>query len=544
VSAVVFHGGRIHVRTGASAEALLARDGRVAAVGRASDVAKEAGRAERVDLRGGLMVPGWGDAHVHFVWWAQQMKRIDVSDTSSVDDALVRIEAHARSLPDGRWILGGRFDKNRWGRWPTARELDRVSHGHPAALRSRDGHSRWLNTKALELAGIRRGTAVPDRESVILDATTFSFQLGTSIPGGVIELDDRGEPTGILKENANALVDRVLPQPGAEERYEMAVSGQQEAWRRGVTAIGDLDNFAGTIPLAAFERMRDRGELGMRVAMGLPFARADEVIALGLRTGFGDEWLRIGPLKIFSDGALGSQTAALEEPYEGTDDRGVLTIEPERLNDVVARAAAAGVAVAIHAIGDRAVHVGLDAIAPTRKTAPELRQRLEHIQLVREDDLGRFGELGIIASMQPIHATSDRDLADRHWGPRRTPRAYPWRTLRDRGAVLAFGSDAPVEPIDPLLGIHAAVTRLRPSDSAPWHPEQALTLDEALEGYSHGVAYSLGRERELGTLDPGKRCDATVIETDIAHVAPAEWPGVKVRATITDGVVRYDAGLA
>jgi hypothetical protein len=544
VTAILFHGGRIHVRTGTSAEALLARDGRVAAVGRAADLAKEAGRAERVDLRGGLVVPGWGDAHVHFVWWAQQMRRIDVSDTSSIDEALARVETHARSLPEGRWILGGRFDKNRWGRWPTARELDPVSHGHPAALRSRDGHSRWLNTKALELAGIRRGTAVPGREEVIRDATTFSFQLGTSIPGGVVEVDASGDPTGILKENANALVDRVLPQPDAEERYEMAVAGQREAWRRGVTAIGDLDNFAGTIPLEAFERMRDRGELGMRVAMGLPFARADEAIALGLRTGFGDEWLRIGPLKIFTDGALGSQTAALEEPYEGTGDRGVLTIEPAKLSDVVTRTAAAGIAVAIHAIGDRAVHVALDAIAPTRRTAPQLRQRLEHIQLVREDDLGRFGELGVIASMQPIHATSDRDLADRHWGPRRTPRAYPWRTLRDRGAILAFGSDAPVEPIDPLLGIHAAVTRMRPTDSAPWHPEQSLTLDESLEAYSHGVAFTLGRERELGSLEVGKRCDATVLEADIARVGPAEWPNVKVRATITDATVRWESGLS
>ena len=310
MSAVLFHGGRVHVGDGTSAEALLARDGRIVAVGRAADLAKDAGGAERVDLRGGLMVPGWGDAHVHFVWWVQQMGRLDVSDTESVEDALARVDAHARTLAEGRWILGGRFDKNRWGRWPTAPELDRVTHGRPAALRSRDGHSRWLNSRALELAGIGRGTASP--------------------PGGLIETDATGDPTGVLKENANAFVDRVLPQPDAAERYENAVIGQREAWRRGVTAIGDLDNFAGTIPLEAFERMRDRGELGIRVHVGLPFARVDEAIALGLRTGFGDEWLRIGPLKIFTDGALGSQTAALEEPYEGTEDRGVLTIEPPR----------------------------------------------------------------------------------------------------------------------------------------------------------------------------------------------------------------------
>lgn len=544
MSEVLFHGGRIHVGNGSSAEALLARDGRVAAVGRASDVTREAGRAERIDLRGGLMVPGWGDAHVHFVWWAQQMRRLDLSETATVDEALALIEEHARSLPEGRWILGGRFDKNRWGRWPTARELDRVSHGHPAALRSRDGHSRWLNSRALELAGIGARTAVPDAARVIRDATTYSFQLGTSLPGGVIELDERGEPTGILKENANALVDRVVPQPDAEERYELAVAGQREAWRRGITAIGDLDSFAGTIPLGEFERMRDRGELGLRVHVGLPFARLDEAIALGLRTGFGDDRLRIGPLKIFTDGALGSQTAALEEPYEGTADHGILTIEPQALSATVARAAAAGIAVAIHAIGDRAVHIALDAIAPTRTTAPALRQRLEHIQLVREDDLGRFGALGVVASMQPIHATSDRDLADRYWGPRRTPRAYPWRTLRDRGAVLAFGSDAPVEPIDPLLGIHAAVARMRPTDPSPWHAEQALTLDEALAAYGAGVAYALGREGEVGTLEVGKRFDATVVEADLASLDAREWPALKVTATIVDGVVRHAEGIA
>ncbi len=523
MSALLFHGGRVHVGNGTSAEALLARDGVVAAVGRAADLAREASDAERIDLRGGLLVPGWGDAHVHFVWWAQQMRRLDLSETRTIDEALARVDEHARGLSGGRWILGGRFDKNRWGRWPTAAELDRVSHGHPAALRSRDGHSRWLNSRALEIAGIAGGSPIP--------------------AGGSIEVDAAGRPTGILKENANALVDRVLPQPDADERYKLALAGQREAWKRGITLIGDLDNFVGTVPLGAFARMRERGELGLRVHVGLPFARLDEAIALGLRTGFGDDLVRVGPLKIFTDGALGSQTAALEEPYEGGADRGVLTIEPDELGAAVERAAAADISVAIHAIGDRAVHVALDAIAPTRRTAPHLRQRLDHIQLVRSDDLGRFGELGIVASMQPIHATSDRDLADRNWGAARTARAYPWRTLRDRGAVLAFGSDAPVEPIDPLLGIHAAVTRMRPSDTAPWHPEQALTLDEALAGYSSGVAFALGRDTELGTLEVGKRCDATVVSADLGRVPAAEWPSLRVTGTVVDGRVRFAEGI-
>jgi len=289
--------------------------------------------------------------------------------------------------------------------------------------------------------------------------------------------------------------------------------------------------------------MRDAGELAIRVHMGIPHARLSDALEQRMRTGAGDEWLRTGHLKIFTDGALGSQTAALEEPYEGSRDRGILTIEPGQLAHDVALAAAAGIAVAIHAIGDRAVHVALDAIEPTRATAPRLRQKIEHVQLVRADDLARFGALGIVASMQPIHATSDRDLADRYWGASRVARAYPWRTLRRTGAVLAFGSDAPVEPIDPLLGIHAAVTRRRPQDDDAWRPEQRLTLEEALAGYAAGPAYAMLSERFAGTLRVGMRCDATVVDRDLARCSEDELLEARVRATVTDGVVRFADGL-
>jgi predicted amidohydrolase YtcJ len=277
--------------------------------------------------------------------------------------------------------------------------------------------------------------------------------------------------------------------------------------------------------------------------MGIPHASLDAALSLGLRTGLGDEWLRVGHLKIFTDGALGSQTAALEEPYEGGDDRGLLTIEPDRLNEDVARAAAAGIAVAIHAIGDRAVHVALDAIEPTRAAYPALRQRVEHVQLVRRQDIARFGALGVIASMQPIHATSDRDLVDRYWGAERATRAYPWRHIVERGGRLAFGSDAPVEPIDPLLGIHAAVARKRPNDADRWHPEHALELDEAIAAYTSGGAYAMGVERERGTLGVGMRCDATVVERDLALTPVDEWPALQVSGTVVGGAVVHSAGL-
>lgn len=523
MSGIVFEGGRIHVGDGTSAEALLAREGRVATVGRRDEVRREAGGAEVVDLRGGLMVPGWFDAHVHFVWWAQQMGRLDIADTTTLEQALDRVAAFARGLPDGAWLLGGRFDKNTWGRWPTAVDLDSVTAGHPAVLRSRDGHSRWLNSAAIARAGITRDTAVPD--------------------GGAIFRDDRGEATGVLQENANGLADAVIPPPTEEEMLVDARRGQIEAWRRGITGLEDLDQFMGRSPVAVLERMRDAGELALRVHMGIPYARLADALEKRMRTGDGDEWLRTGHLKIFTDGALGSQTAALEEPYEGSRDRGILTIDPGQLARDVALGAAAGIAVAIHAIGDRAVHVALDAIEPTRATAPQLRQKIEHVQLVRADDLARFGALGVVASMQPIHATSDRDLADRYWGASRVARAYPWRTLRRTGAVLAFGSDAPVEPIDPLLGIHAAVTRRRPQDDDPWRPEQRLTLDEALAGYAAGPAYAMSSERVAGTLRVGMRCDATVIDRDLARSVEDELLDARVRATITGGVVRFADGL-
>jgi predicted amidohydrolase YtcJ len=418
-------------------------------------------------------------------------------------------------------------------------------------MRSRDGHSRWLNTAALSAAKIGKETAAPE--------------------GGAIFRDAGGTPTGVLQERANELADRAVP-PATEADCDTAtLRAQDEALKRGVTGIESLEQASS---YAALRRARERGKLTVRALMGIPHrslalslpttvasrpgapapappqirdtAPFDFEAALenGMRTGDGDEWLRLGHVKFFTDGALGSQTAALEEPYERTDDRGILTFDPIELRTDVARAAAAGLAVAIHAIGDRAVRVALDAIAPTRMTSPELRQRVEHVQLVRAEDLGRFGALGVVASMQPIHCTSDRDLADRYWGPKRTPRAYPWRTLVERGAILAFGSDAPVESIDPLLGIHAAVTRRRPGDRDAWFPAQRLTLDEALHGYTAGGAYSTGREREWGTLEVGMRCDATVVDRDLAKLEENELLEVKVRATITDGVVRYADGLA
>ena len=520
--AVIFANGRVYLGPGRSAEALVAKQGRVAAVGSLAALRKDHPEARPIDLRGGLLTPGFTDSHCHFLWWAVQATRLDLSETPSVDAALAKIDSHARSLREDAWILGGRFDKNLWGRWPNREELDRVSHGHPAVLRSRDGHSRWVNSRALAVAGVTRDTPTP--------------------AGGEIERDGSGQPTGVLRENAIRLLDAATPQPTREEVRRALRWGQTEAVTRGITAIHDLDN---PMPDAhrGFQELLDVGALHLRVHMGIPHARLDAALELGIKTGMGNEWLQFSNLKIFTDGALGSQTAALEDPYEGSDYRGVLTIDREQLRADVRRAADGGIAVAIHAIGDRAVRIALDAIESAGGSRGRLRHRLEHVQLVRDEDVARFARLGVIASMQPIHATSDRDIADQHWGSR-CARAYAWRAFRDAGVTLAFGSDAPVEPIDPLLGMYAAIARKRPADVRPWYPEQRLTLDDALAGYTSGPAFAVAREAELGALDVGKWCDAVVLARDIFH-EPAEelLDASLVRATITGGEVRYDGGL-
>ncbi len=520
---VVFTNGRIYLGgRGRFASALVAKHGRVVAAGEAAAVRREHPEAKPIDLRGGLMVPGFTDSHVHFLWWAIQRRRIDISEATSLEEALAAIQKHVKALPAEAWLLGGRFNKNLWGRWPTAAELDRVTGGRPAVLRSRDGHSRWLNSEALRRAGIGRDTATP--------------------AGGEIERDETGAPMGILRENAIRIVDAPIPQPSDAECLDALREGQRHALASGLTGIHDLD--APQPPAQrGFDTLHHAGELALRVHMGIPHRSLDAALALGIRTGLGDDWLRFSNLKIFSDGALGSQTAATEDPYAGRPDyHGVLTVEPDALVADVRRAAAGGIAVAIHAIGDRAVRVSLDAIEAARDVSGGLRHRLEHVQLVRDADVARFARLGVVASMQPIHATSDRDIADEHWG-KRCRLGYPWKTFAEAGVTLAFGSDAPVEPIEPLTGIYAAVARKRPGDREPWYPEQRLDLEAAIAGYTSGAAYAVSRERELGTLDQGKWCDAVVLDSDLFREPPDAILAARVRATITGGEVRFENGL-
>jgi predicted amidohydrolase YtcJ len=516
-------GGSIHTgeRSGRRVEAMAVADGRVVAVGRESELESLAGPGTRaVRLGGRCIVPGFIDSHVHLLGFGLALGRVDLRDAATMEEALSRIrDTEARTAPE-EWVVAAGWDRHLWPHLPTRRDLDRAVSGRPALVWSRDGHVAWLNSTALHLSGVDRDTVNP--------------------PGGEVVRDpDSGDPTGLLLENAMKYVAAATPPLSAERCYGAVSQALEVAVSRGLTGVQSFD---GRETLDALQQLRSRGQLPLRVCCHLPREGLEAALGLGLRTGFGDEWVRIGHLKLFLDGALGSQTAHMLEPYEGSESRGIATMERDELREVVLKAAAGGIAVAVHAIGDAANRVVLDVLEETRDAwgPPGLRPRVEHAQIVHPEDLGRFAAIGVIASMQPIHAVSDWPVAERLWGDR-SATAYAWRSLLDTGAVLAFGSDCPVEPIDPLLGMHAAVTRQR-ADGEPtggWYAEQRLRPMEALGAFTSGSAYSSGEEAVKGTLSPGKLADFVVLSIDPlqSEAHEAAFLSAEVEATVVGGRV-------
>ncbi|MBI2300514.1 MAG: amidohydrolase [Armatimonadetes bacterium] len=511
---LLLRGARIRTLEGLSEPCdILLRNGRIAAVGEPPDEP-----AETLDLAGRTVLPGLHDSHLHCLMLGRSLSRLDVFEVPSPDEALARVKAFADGLPPGEWLLGRGWLQELWpgGAFPTRWQLDSVAPDRPVCLAHKSGHACWCNSAALALAGLAdRAPGSPER--VLCDAD--------------------GRPTGILFEDAMGLVARHIPEPSAASDVEALNRAQREAHRLGLTAVQCLD---GAASLRAFQTLRERGELRLRVTSHLSAAQLDPVLDAGLRTGFGDEWLRLGHLKLFADGALGSLTAWMIEPYEGRPgDHGVCCLEPSELRALVLRAAAAGIPSAVHAIGDRAVREVLDAFAAAREVegARSLRHRIEHAQVIHPADLRRFAELEVIASMQPIHATQDMPMVDRHWGARGRY-AYAFRTLLSSGARLAFGSDAPVESLSPFVGLHAAVTRRR-ADGSPgeegWYAEERLTWGEALAGYTVGAAWSCGREGGLGGLAPGYRADLLVLDVDPGAVDPAGLHALRPAMTFAGG---------
>jgi len=461
---------------------------------------------DRVDLGGRCVLPGFADSHVHFPTWALAQRQVRLEGARSLDEALQRVAAALSDVPPGRWLRGLGWRSGDWSPSvePTKETLDGVTGEVPVALMSKDYHSLWVNSAALALA---------DGE--------------LQVPGGVIERDERGEPTGVLREECAWHFRDNYARPTEHEMVEACREAIPLANARGVVSIHDKDGWLGA--LRVFQRLKQEEALTLRVWQSLPYEHLDRLEEIGLTSGLGDDLLRVGYIKAFLDGTLGSRTALL------LDGSGVEIIGYEEFVDVVRRSARAGFPVAVHAIGDRANRRALDAFEETRdEWRPRaLRQRIEHAQLLAPEDVGRFAELGVAASVQFSHAPSDRDLADRFWTGK-TEGAYAFRSLLDAGALVANGSDAPVEELDPLLGLRAGVARTLDHRDA-WHGEQAVTVEQALHATCVAPAWLTGDERRRGTLLPGYFADLVVLDRDPLECPPEELGEIEVVATMLGG---------
>ncbi len=461
--------------------------GKVKAVGPHARLMREApARLPRYELPDALVTPGFVDGHTHLALWALGRRRVQLAGALTRAEAVRRV---ADATPEQGWVLGQGWDANRWDEVPHRAPLDAVQAG-PVYLDSLDVHAAWVNTSALRAARI--GREMPDP------------------PGGRIVRDATGEPTGLLLERAVELVTRVLPRPPADRLDQALLEAQAEAHRLGVTGIHDVEDDAAR---AAFARLESAGLLRLRVLFHPPVTSLPALIRTGERSGTGSEWLTLGGVKMFLDGSLGSRTAWMLQPYEGSRDRGMPLTEAEEAGRAMRLAAERGIACTVHAIGDAAVRRALDLMTPLPRAA--LPHRIEHLQCVHPADLDRAAGAGIVASMQPAHLLADIPLVDRHWGGRGAG-AYSFRSLLERGTVLVFGSDVPVASIDPREGVFAALDRTLAEGSPAWRPKERLGFTDVLRGYTAAAASAAGTQHRRGTLAPGMDADFVAWAVDPA----------------------------
>jgi hypothetical protein len=532
---LVLRGGRVFTADdrGTVARSVAVRGDRIAAV----DVAAEAligTRTRVVELRGRLVTPGMNDAHCHFGPGGLSLLEVDLVGTTSLAEIERRVRAAAGSAAAGEWVTGRGWDQTRLpaselgpGGWPTREALDRASPAHPVFLRRVDGHTGWASTAALRAAGVGAEARDPD--------------------GGEIVRDARGEPTGILKETATTLVGRRVPSPTPERRRRGILAALELAARTGVTSV---QTEAPARDFEVYEALAREGRLTVRVYGWAPLEIEEvrSLSGLGKQAPFGDPWLRRGLLKEYADGTLGSRTAWMLEAYaDDASTRGIRRLSEEQLEALVRAADDAGLQVAIHAIGDAANRMALDAIEGSQaKTGRRgARHRIEHAQVLDAADIPRFVRLGVIASMQPTHATSDLRWAEKRIGPDRAEEgAYAWRKLLAAGADVAFGTDFPVEPLAPAEGLYSAVTRRsrEPPFDPPrgFVPSQKLSMAEAIRLYTAASAYAEMQERDKGTLEPGKLADLVVWDTDLLDASPEQVLRARPDFTIVGGRLVYE----
>ena len=509
------------------AQAVAVNGDRIVAVGTTDEIRAMAGAAEVIDAGGQFVTPGFIDSHVHFLEGGQRLASVQLRDARTPEEFTARIAAFAKTVPPGTWITGGDWDHQQWGgALPERAWIDAVTPDHPVWVNRLDGHMALANAAALAAAGVTR--TVRD------------------VAGGEIVRDRRGEPTGLLKDNAMGLVDATMPPPDAAAQDRALAAAMQHVNAQGVTSVQHMGGWA---DLEAFERARKAGTLTTRLYAAVPldtWERLAQTIRAGTfggADGRGDHWLRLGNLKGFVDGSLGSHTAAMLEPFtDAPNDRGLFVNPPERLYDWTSGADAAGLQVSVHAIGDRAIATQLDIFARvTKEHGPRDRRfRIEHAQHPAAADLPRFAALGVVASMQPYHAIDDGRWAEQVIGPR-IATTYAFRSMLDAQVALAFGSDWFVAPPTPLEGIYAAVTRRTLDDRHPdgWVPAQKVTVEEALTAYTRTAAYAEFAEAAKGTIAPGFLADLAIIDRDLRTIPGPAIRDARVVRTIVGGRTVY-----
>lgn len=510
------------------ATAVAISGGRISWVGETSEAGQRFAGARTLDLSRATVLPGIIDAHTHLLSLGESLLKLNLKDAATPEQAAERVRERARSAAPGQWILGWGWDEGAWAaHYPTHQILSEAAPDNPVLLTGLHSFASWVNRKALQAAGITRDTKDP--------------------PNGKIIRDVSGEPTGVLTDRAQALVSRLVPPPTREETKRAIAIAAEECLRHGLTSLHEARVSAAD--LDAYRELIREGKLRLRIYAMLDGANAALI----------DEWLKHGPeidraanrltvrcVKVFADGALGSRGAALFEPYSDAPDRkGVVTTPEPELYRMTRRCLEAGFQVATHAIGDAANHFVLNAYERALKEthASGARLRIEHAQVLAPPDIPRFVKLGVIASMQPSHCTSDMVWAETRLGPQRVKGAYAWRSVLETGAHLPLSSDFPGETLDPFAGMYAAVTRQDASGkpAGGWYPAQRLTIQEALRGYTAEAAYAGFEEKDKGSIEPGKLADLTVVSADVTRAPARELLSLRVLRTIIGGEIVYSA---
>ncbi|NLY11208.1 MAG: amidohydrolase [Firmicutes bacterium] len=491
--------------------AILVNDGFIKATGSRDELKAKYNFSKEIDLQGYTILPAFTDSHLHLLNFGLGLDNI-ILDNCTLDESLAKVHETTKMVPSNEWIIGRGFNFNDWEEgWPQMSWLDKVAPNHPVVLIAKDGHLVWGNRIAFELANITKETLAPE--------------------GGAITKDANGELVGTLTEKAITLLLNKIPSPSEVARKRALEKAISVAYSFGITAVHTMEDRQTWL---ALQELRESKGLKFRVLLSIPVEELDSAINLGIRTGFGDQILRIGSVKIFADGSLGSRTAWMLKPYTGTNNFGIRVTNENRLKEMIAKANNAGLSVAVHAIGDGANRAVLDAIETVGNR--KLRNRIEHAQLVSPVDIPRFAQLNIVASMQPTQCPEDRYMSDEHWGER-CAFAYPFRSLLDSGATLAFGSDAPVESCDTLLGLYSAVARKRWNEagSESWYFNQAISIEEAVKGYTIGAAIAANEEHYRGKLETGYQADFTILSHDIFNNEPEILKETKIVATYFQG---------